>query len=180
MTDYMERIVPDFRAILRDDKVYFFDGGYGTLLQSRGLPAGLSPELWGLKEPDIIRAVHQDYINAGANVLTTNTFGGSKLKPGDDADVYELNKAMTKIAREVAGDNAFVAASIGPTGHFVEPLGELTFREMVEIFKEQIRGCVDGGADLILGETHFDLAEAKAVVVAARSEQRGVGKEWRI
>lgn len=168
MTDYMERIVPDFRAILRDDKVYFFDGGYGTLLQSRGLPAGLSPELWGLKEPNIIRAVHQDYINAGANVLTTNTFGGSKLKLGDDADVYELNKAMTKIAREVAGDNAFVAASIGPTGHFVEPLGELTFRELVEIFKEQIRGCVDGGADLILGETHFDLAEAKAVVVAAR------------
>tara|TARA_Y100001954_G_scaffold239616_1_gene316707 strand:+ start:8812 stop:11229 length:2418 start_codon:yes stop_codon:yes gene_type:complete len=160
--------VPDFRSVLRDDKVYFFDGGYGTLLQSRGLPAGLSPELWGLKEPDVIRGVHQDYIDAGANVLTTNTFGGSRPKLGMDADPYELNKAMTEIARQVAGDNAFVAASIGPTGHFVEPLGDLTFRELVDIFKEQIRGCVDGGADLILGETHFDLAEAKAVVVAAR------------
>ena len=160
--------MPDFRSVLRDDKVYFFDGGYGTLLQSRGLPAGLSPELWGLKEPDVIRGVHQDYIDAGANVLTTNTFGGSRPKLGMDADPYELNKAMTEIARQVAGDNAFVAASIGPTGHFVEPLGDLTFRELVEIFKEQIRGCVDGGADLIMGETHFDLAEAKAVVVAAR------------
>ncbi|SOB59242.1 Homocysteine S-methyltransferase [Pseudodesulfovibrio profundus] len=160
--------MPDFRSVLRDDKVYFFDGGYGTLLQSRGLPAGLSPELWGLKEPDVIRGVHQDYIDAGANVLTTNTFGGSRPKLGMDADPYELNKAMTEIARQVAGDNAFVAASIGPTGHFVEPLGDLTFRELVDIFKEQIRGCVDGGADLILGETHFDLAEAKAVVVAAR------------
>ncbi|QGY39815.1 methionine synthase [Pseudodesulfovibrio cashew] len=160
--------MPDFRSILGDDKVYFFDGGYGTLLQSRGLPAGLSPELWGLRAPDVIRGVHRDYVEAGANILTTNTFGGSRPKLGLDADPYELNKAMTAIAREVAGDSVFVAASIGPTGHFVEPLGDLTFRELVDIFKEQIRGCVDGGADLILGETHFDLAEAKAVVVAAR------------
>lgn len=160
--------MPDFRSVLRDDKVYFFDGGYGTLLQGRGLPAGLSPELWGLEAPDVIRGVHQDYIDAGANVLTTNTFGGSRPKLGNDADPYELNKTMTQLARQVAGDNAFVAASIGPTGHFVEPLGDLTFRELVEIFKEQIKGCVDGGADLIMGETHFDLAETKAIVVAAR------------
>jgi len=160
--------VPNFRSILGDNKVYFFDGGYGTLLQSRGLPAGLSPELWGLEAPDVIRSVHQDYLDAGANVLTTNTFGGSRPKLGLDADPFELNKAMTEIARQVAGDTAFVAASIGPTGHFVEPLGDLTFRELVDIFKEQIKGCVAGGADLIMGETHFDLAEAKAVVVAAR------------
>nr|WP_321513204.1 homocysteine S-methyltransferase family protein [uncultured Pseudodesulfovibrio sp.] len=160
--------MPDFRSILDDDRIYYFDGGYGTLLQGRGLPAGLSPELWGLKEPDVIRAVHQDYLDAGANVLTTNTFGGSRPKLGLDADPYELNKAMTRIARQVAGDKAFVAASIGPTGHFVQPLGDMTFRELVDIYKEQIKGCVDGGADLILGETHFDLAEAKAVVIAAR------------
>ncbi|MFH1915081.1 MAG: homocysteine S-methyltransferase family protein [Pseudomonadota bacterium] len=164
--------MPDFRSILRDDRIYFFDGGYGTLLQARGLPAGLSPELWGLAAPDVIRGVHRDYLEAGADVLTTNTFGGSRPKLGLDADPYQLNLAMTRIAREVAGDRAFVAASIGPTGHFVEPLGDLTFRELVEIFREQIRGCVDGGADLILGETHFDLAEARAVVVAARLECR--------
>ncbi|BCS88819.1 homocysteine S-methyltransferase family protein [Pseudodesulfovibrio sediminis] len=160
--------MPDFRSLLDDDKIYYFDGGYGTLLQGRGLPAGLSPELWGLRAPEVIQAVHQDYLDAGANILTTNTFGGSRPKLGLDADPYELNKAMTRIARKVAGDSAFVAASIGPTGHFVEPLGDLTFRELVDIFKEQIQGCVDGGADLILGETHFDLAEAKAVVIAAR------------
>lgn len=160
--------MPDFRSILNDDKIYYFDGGYGTLLQSRGLPAGLSPELWGLEAPEVIRAVHREYLEAGANVLTTNTFGGSRPKLGQDADPYELNKFMTGVARKEAGNHAFVAASIGPTGHFVKPLGDLTFREMVDIFKEQIRGCVDGGADLILGETHFDLAEARAVVVAAR------------
>ena len=160
--------VPNFRNILGDSKVYFFDGGYGTLLQGRGLPAGLSPELWALQEPGVIQGVHREYVEAGADILTTNTFGGSQPKLGLDADAYELNRRMTELAREVAGDNVFVAASIGPTGKFVEPLGELTFRELVEIFKTQIRGCVDGGADVILAETHFDLAEAKAVVVAAR------------
>ncbi|NDV20482.1 methionine synthase [Pseudodesulfovibrio sp. JC047] len=160
--------MPDFRSILDDDRIYFFDGGYGTLLQSRGLPAGLSPELWGLERPDVIRGVHQDYLDAGANVLTTNTFGGSRCKLDGEVDPYALNKTMTEIARDVAGDTAFVAASIGPTGHFVQPLGDMTFRELVDIYKEQIKGCVDGGADLILGETHFDLAEARAVVIAAR------------
>ena len=74
--------MPNFRSILDDDRIYYFDGGYGTLLQSRGLPAGLSPELWGLKAPEIISGVHQDYLDAGADILTTNTFGGSRPKLG--------------------------------------------------------------------------------------------------
>ncbi|WP_320171730.1 homocysteine S-methyltransferase family protein [Maridesulfovibrio sp.] len=160
--------MPDFRKALNDGRVYFFDGGYGTFLQSRGLPAGMSPELFGLHSPEVIRSVHQDYVDAGADVLTTNTFGGSRPKLGADADVVGLNREMARIARSVAGDRIFVAGSVGPTGHFVRPLGELTFREMVEIYKEQIRGLAEGGADLILGETHFDLAEARAVVIAAR------------
>ncbi|MGE4291716.1 MAG: homocysteine S-methyltransferase family protein [Desulfovibrio sp.] len=160
--------MPDFRKLLSDGQVHFFDGGYGTLLQQRGLPAGMSPELFGLKTPDPVLQVHRDYLAAGAEILTTNTFGGSRLKLGLDADTHELNRAMCALARKAAGDGAFVAASIGPTGHFCEPLGELTFRELVEVFKQQIKGCVEGGADLILGETHFDLAEARAVVIAAR------------
>ncbi|MEF2143943.1 MAG: homocysteine S-methyltransferase family protein [Desulfovibrionaceae bacterium] len=160
--------MPDFRKLLGDGNIHFFDGGYGTLLQQRGLPAGMSPEIFGLRTPEPVLQVHRDYLAAGAEVLTTNTFGGSGFKLGLDADTYELNKAMCVLARKAAGSNAFVAASIGPTGHFCEPLGELTFRELVEAFKEQIRGCADGGADLILGETHFDLAEARAVVIAAR------------
>jgi 5-methyltetrahydrofolate--homocysteine methyltransferase len=160
--------MPDFRKLLNDDRVHFFDGGYGTLLQQRGLPAGMSPEIFGLQSPEPVLQVHRDYLAAGSEVLTTNTFGGSRFKIGPDADVYELNKAMCALARKAAGDHAFVAASIGPTGHFCEPLGELTFRELVDVYKEQIRGCAHGGADLILGETHFDLAEARAVVIAAR------------
>lgn len=160
--------MPDFRKALGDGRVYFFDGGYGTFLQSRGLPAGMSPEIFGLESPEVIKSVHQDYVDAGANVLTTNTFGGSRPKLGADVDVVGLNREMAMIARSVAGDRVFVGGSVGPTGHFVRPLGEMTLKEMVEIYKEQIQGLVEGGVDLILGETHFDLAEARAVVIAAR------------
>jgi 5-methyltetrahydrofolate--homocysteine methyltransferase len=160
--------VADFRKALADDKVYFFDGGYGTLLQSRGLPAGLSPELWGMEAPDVIRSAYADYVEAGADLITSNTFGGSAPKLEGKADVFELNRRMVELAREVADGRSFVAGSVGPTGKFVEPLGPLSFREMVDIYREQIRGIVAGGADLILAETHFDLAEIKAVVVAAR------------
>ncbi len=99
--------MPDFRKALSDGKIYFFDGGYGTFLQSRGLPAGMSPELFGLQSPDVIKSVHKDYVDAGANVLTTNTFGGSRPKLGADVDVTGLNREMALLARSVAGDNVF-------------------------------------------------------------------------
>ncbi len=158
----------DFRTLLTDDQVYCFDGGYGTLLMQRGLPAGMSPELFGLEQPETVRSVHKEYIQAGAMIVTSNTFGGTAHKLGAGTDVFALNKAMCELACFATQGKAFVAASIGPTGLFVKPLGKLHFREMVELFKEQIRGCIAGGADLILGETHFDLAEARAVVLAAR------------
>ncbi|WP_029898592.1 homocysteine S-methyltransferase family protein [Desulfohalovibrio reitneri] len=160
--------MPDFRKALTDGRVYPYDGGYGTLLQSRGLPAGTSPELWGLQEPDVIRAAHADYMAGGAAVLTTNTFGGSAPKLGEGVDVTDFNRTMAALAREVAGDSVFVSGAVGPTGVFVEPMGPLTFRELVDIFKAQITGLAQGGCDLIKAETHFDLAEIKAVVVAAR------------
>jgi 5-methyltetrahydrofolate--homocysteine methyltransferase len=160
--------MPDFRPALTDGRVYIFDGGYGALMPARGLPPGQSPELFGMERPEVIADMHREFMDAGARVLTTNTFGGTSFKLGLGVDVYALNRRMAEVARSVAGDTAFVAGSVGPTGHFVEPLGDLSFRGLVEAFKEQIRGLADGGADLILGETHFDLAEARAVVIAAR------------
>ena len=160
--------MPDFRAALNEGRILLFDGGYGTLLQARGLPAGLSPELWGLKAPEVVAGVHREYREAGARVLTTNTFGGTRFKLAGAADPRALSREMARLARSAAGDQAFVAGSVGPTGHFAQPLGELSFRDMVAAFREQIQGLAEGGADLILGETHFDLAEARAVVIAAR------------
>ncbi|GAB6038706.1 homocysteine S-methyltransferase family protein [Fundidesulfovibrio butyratiphilus] len=158
----------DFRKALADNSILVFDGAMGTLLQARGLPPGASPEVWGMANPEMVRAVHEDYLRAGSRVVTANTFGGTRFKLPPDADVRAVSREMARVARQAAGDTNFVAGSVGPTGHFVEPLGDLSMRELVAAFKTQIEGLAEGGADLIVGETHFDLAEAKALVLACR------------
>ncbi len=168
--------MPDFRQALRSGRRLVFDGGMGTMLQSRGLPPGVSPELFCLARPDVLVGIHADYLRAGADVLTTNTFGGCvyKLGTGPGApDVAEFNRAMARAAREAvaaSGREAFVAGSVGPSGHFMRPLGDLDPAELVAAFHAQIRGLVQGGVDLILAETQFDLAEARAIVLAVRAE----------
>lgn len=145
----------------------------GTELQGRGLLPGDSPEAFCLARPDVLQAVHADYCRAGADVLTTNTFGGTRFKLGASLSVVSFNEKMARAARAAAdgaGRRVFVAGSVGPTGKFLRPLGELSFDEMVDAYREQIRGLVAGGIDLVLAETQFDLAEARAIVVAARRE----------
>ncbi len=156
-----------FRSLLQSDALIVFDGAMGTLLQKRGLPPGSSPEAFGLARPDIIADIHRQYVDAGAMVVTANTFGGTRFKLPSDIEPATLNKAMAQVAKEAVGDRAFVAGSIGPTGHFVKPLGDLSMRELVAAYKDQIKGLVQGGADLLVAETHFDLAELKAVILAA-------------
>lgn len=160
--------MPTFRSLLADGRIHFFDGGFGALLQSRGLPPGVSPELFGLANPEPVAAIHAEYAAAGAEIVTTNTFGGTRFKLDPTTDVRALNRHLARTAKRAVEGRAFVAGSVGPTGHFAEPLGKLTFRELVAAFKEQILGLAEGGADLILIETQFDLAEAKAAVIAVR------------
>jgi len=160
--------VGDFRKALNDDGLLIFDGAMGTLLQGRGLAPGESPELFGLAHPDAIMATHREYVQAGSRVITSNTFGGSHFKLPAGTDVRSLNREMARVARQAAGPGVFVAGSVGPSGHFVAPLGKASLNELVAAFAEQIRGLAEGGCDLIIGETHFDLAEAKAVILACR------------
>lgn len=157
-----------FSNLINNDRIVIFDGGMGTLLQSRGLKPGCSPEELGLEKPEVIREIHELYISAGAQVITTNTFGGSRHKLGPGINPAQFNRIMAHTARQAAGDRACVAGSVGPTGKMLSPLGDIDFPGMLSAFKEQITGLVQGGVDLILGETHFDLAEARAVVIAAR------------
>lgn len=148
-----------------------FDGGLGTMLQARGLPAGMAPEKFCLDRPDVTMGVHGDYVKAGADVLVTATFGASPFKLADGLDVYGTNRKLAAMAREVAdkaGRPVCVAGDVGPSGHFAKPLGDLDPEELVAGFAEQIRGLAAGGCDLVLVETQFDLAEARACVVAAR------------
>ena len=157
-----------FRQRLQLPRPVLFDGGMGSLLQRRGLKPGQSPELFGLECPHVVAAIHAEYAASGAEVITTNTFGANRFKLHGGPAAREVNARLAALARATVGDGVFVAGSVGPTGTMIAPLGPTPFRDVVAAFREQIQGLVQGGVDLILAETHFDLAEARAVVVAAR------------
>ncbi len=149
----------------------FFDGGTGSILQEKGLEPGELPETWNLLHPDRILDLHRGYLEAGADIYNTNTFGANRLKFPDNLD--EIVTAAVKLAKEArtqAGrdDDAYVALDIGPTGKLLAPMGDLSFDDAVDIFGEVVRIGAREGADLVLIETMNDSYEAKAAVLAAK------------
>ena len=152
------------------------DGATGTNLFAMGLMSGDAPELWNVDAPDKIRALHDGFIEAGSDVILTNSFGGSRyrLKLHDAQDrVHELNAAAARIARECAdaADRAvIVAGSVGPTGEIMQPIGSLSHEDAVAAFREQIAGLMAGGADVIWAETISSEEEFNAVAEAAEAE----------
>jgi 5-methyltetrahydrofolate--homocysteine methyltransferase len=148
------------------------DGGLGTLFAERGLPPGTPPEKWTLDHPEIVAEIARAYVDAGAELITTNTFGGSPMRLAQHrlGDHFEaINRRAVEIAREAAGDRAFVSASIGPTGRLLEPLGDADPTDVERGFAEQARVLADAGADLFCIETMTDLQEALLAVRAVRS-----------
>uniref|UniRef100_A0A831UBM1 Methionine synthase n=1 Tax=Geobacter metallireducens TaxID=28232 RepID=A0A831UBM1_GEOME len=161
--------IPFLQAI--KERVLVLDGAMGTMLQERGLRPGQSPEELNLAMPEVVAGVHREYLEAGADIIVTNTFGGTRPKLehyGLEEKVREINARAVEIAREVCGDRAYVAASMGPTGLFVEPVGEVTFDAMAGFFREQAAPLIDAGADLITLETFLDIKEIRAAVIAIR------------
>ncbi|HOI15001.1 MAG TPA: homocysteine S-methyltransferase family protein [Geobacteraceae bacterium] len=153
------------------ERVLVLDGAMGTMLQERGLKAGQSPEELNLALPDVVAGVHQAYLASGAEIIVTNTFGGNREKLshyGLDGRLREINRAGVTLARNAAGKDAYVAASIGPTGRFVEPVGDLSFDRMAAIFREQAETLIEAGADLITLETFLDIKEIRAALIAIR------------
>ena len=151
--------------------IFLFDGAIGTQVQAKGLGVGEAPERWNIEQPEKIEAIHRDYLEAGADILTTNSFGGSPYKlrkVGLGARVYEVNFQAAAIARRTAGSNAYVAGSVGPTGEFLQPLGSVEPEEMQEGFKVQIKALMDGGADLIIVETMTAIEEIRLALRAAK------------
>ncbi|MBP3884906.1 MAG: homocysteine S-methyltransferase family protein, partial [Olsenella sp.] len=152
--------------VLAGSEFLLFDGAMGTQLQARGLAAGELPELLCLTNPREITEIHAAYVAAGAEVVTTNTFGASAPKLAGAATVEEVFSAAVGCAR--ASGARYVAADIGPTGALLEPMGTLSFDDAYDLFAEQVRAADAAGADLIVIETMADLAEAKAALLAAR------------
>jgi methionine synthase I (cobalamin-dependent) len=163
---------------LADAPFVLFDGAMGTMLQQLGLDDGGSGELWNVERPADVASVHEAYLRAGAKVITTNTFGGTRprLAMHGLADrVEELSRAGAQVARAAAEPfGALVAGGLGPTGELLEPLGTLTAEQATGLFAEQLRGLVGGGIDLVLIETMSDLAEVEAAVRAAKLVAPGV------
>ena len=150
-------------------RVLLFDGGMGTMLQAAGLPAGHEPELWNLERPDAVRAVHAQYLAAGADIVTTNTFGANAVKLSGHP-VEEVVTAGVTLARQAvdAHGGGFVALDLGPTGRLLRPMGDLDFEDAVSAYAPAVRAGAAARADLVLIETMSDLYEAKAAVLSAK------------
>lgn len=158
------------------EEIVYIDGGLGSSLIKMGLKSGEVPEYWNLTHKKEIVSLHKDYINAGAQVLTTNTFGANVLKlEGDEYSLDEIVTSAVKNATDAIdecgktkGEDVYVGLSVGPTGKLMEPLGELGFEDAVDAFKKTMVIGEKAGADLIIIETMSDTYEAKAALLAAK------------
>lgn len=162
----------DNKLILRGKalgrETLFFDGGMGSMLQARGLKLRELPESLNLTHPDLIRSIHEEYLAAGADFVTTNTFGANRFKlERDGLSVAEAVGAAVKIARQAAENSAMVVLDIGPTGRVLAPLGDASFDEVYDAVAEQVRAG-RSGCDAVLLETFTDLHELKAAVLAVK------------
>ncbi|HHU63020.1 MAG TPA: homocysteine methyltransferase [Clostridiales bacterium] len=153
------------------NNILLMDGAMGTMLQNQGAVGGKCLELLNVEHPDMVRSVHRVYRDQGSKVIQTNTFGANRIKlskSGLDDRVWELNTAGVKIAREVMGNDGWVALSVGPTGELFEPYGSLNWDRAYSAFKEQVTIGAEAGCDVIWIETMSDLEEARTAVIAAR------------
>ena len=153
------------------------DGAMGTMLMERGLEARQPPESLNLKYPDMLEEIAREYLEAGADIVQTNTFGGSRLKLMQyslDSKVIEINRNAVAAVRKVAKEKAYVAGSCGPTGQFLKPYGDIEAGQMFEVFLEQIKALVESGVDVLCIETMIDLQEAICAIKAAREVTRSI------
>ena len=156
---------------IKEKGVLVSDGAWGTLLMAQGLKAGECPELWNVEHPEAVRSIAACYVAAGSDIVTTNSFGGSRIKLaayGLDRRMAELNQAAARLSREAAGEAVNVAASIGPTGKILM-MGDISEAELSEVFGAQAQALEEGGADACIIETFSAIDEAVIAVKAVKA-----------
>ena len=156
-----------FRELF-NNSILFFDGAMGTELQKNGLKKGELPENLNIHSPEIVAKVHKSYLDAGCNIISTNTFGANSLKFDNVNEIITKAVEITKNAIAESGKEAFVALDMGPLGKLLKPYGDLEFETAYDLYKEQVIAGANAGADLILIETMGDLYEIKSAILAAK------------
>ena len=159
-----------FRALFTE-RILLLDGATGTQMMKQGMPSGVCPELWAMEHPDAITHVQQAYVAAGSTAVYTFTFGGSRFKLkeyGLAERTREINATMARLSRAAVGPDILVGGDLAPCGRMLLPYGDTAFEDVVEGFKEQVRGLLDGGVDFFAVETMMDLQEARAAILAVR------------
>jgi homocysteine S-methyltransferase len=160
-----------FRELLDSDHVYVFDGAVGTRLYDKGVYINRSYDELNITAPDLVREVHKEYVDAGADIIETNTFGATRHHLqgyGIESRLRNINLAAVRIAREAAADNALVAGAIGPLGLRIEPYGPTSFAEAREMFREQAEILAEGGVDLFVVETFSELSVIEQAIKAVQ------------
>jgi 5-methyltetrahydrofolate--homocysteine methyltransferase len=170
--------VEDIVSRLKSGRVIAADGATGTMLLDAGLPAGTPPERWVLENPDPLLDLQRAYVEAGSDLIIACTFGANRTRlehTGLTDQLAEVNQRAVQIAREAAGDRAYVAADIGPTGELLmAPIGKMTYEQALEIFAEQAAVLAQAGVDVLYIETMSDLDEMKAAVAGAQQAAPGI------
>jgi 5-methyltetrahydrofolate--homocysteine methyltransferase len=159
---------------IKEGRIMVSDGAWGTFLHAKGLLPGECPEMWNLSRPDDVLAIAESYINAGADMIETNSFGGNSFKLssyGLAERTKEINRAAAAISRRAAGNNRHVLGSIGPTGKMLI-MGDITQKELYDCFAEQAIALSEGGADALVIETMSDIDEAVIAVKACRENTK--------
>ncbi len=167
---------PTFLERVRRGDTLIGDGAWGTLLMARGLKPGVPPETFNLARPEVLEDIARQYVDAGADIVTTNTFGASPLRlrqHGLEDAADEINRRAVEALRRAVDDRAYVSGDIGPCGHLLEPYGDASPAEVLAGFERQARALAAAGVDLFCIETMTDLAEAVLAVRAARSASPG-------
>ena len=160
-----------FRELLSTDRILVVDGAMGTMLYAKGVYINRCYDELNLSAPDLVREIHTEYIRAGADIIETNTFGATapKLQQyGLEGNLHEINALAARVAREAAGDRAYVAGAIGPLGLRIEPYGPTSFAEARDLFKEQVVALAEGGVDLFCLETFSDVSEVRQAIAAVK------------
>lgn len=157
------------------EEILICDGAMGTMLMSKGMPEGVSVDYWGIKNKKLLMSIHKAYIDAGCDMIITNTFGANAIKLKRfrlHRKTADINKRAVEIAKEAAEGKTYVLGDVGPTGEYLKPVGNVEPEEMLCVFTEQVRALQEAGADAIILETMSDLEELRTAIMAVKENTK--------